>query len=79
MPAASVPLLRDAKDNHTHSKEVFCRKYEEEMSQVEVKPDPTLCPQFHPSMSQRELPVPIYVTRGEIQRLDNAHDLHGEP
>ncbi|XP_076418190.1 plexin-B3 isoform X5 [Peromyscus maniculatus bairdii] len=32
--------------------------------------------QFHPSMSQRELPVPIYVTRGEIQRLDNAHDLH---
>uniref|UniRef100_A0A8C9P095 Plexin-B3 n=1 Tax=Spermophilus dauricus TaxID=99837 RepID=A0A8C9P095_SPEDA len=34
--------------------------------------------QFHPSMSQRELPVPIYVTRGEVQRLDNAHALHGE-
>ncbi|KAI6050509.1 PLXNB3 [Marmota monax] len=32
--------------------------------------------QFHPSMSQRELPVPIYVTRGEVQRLDNAHALH---
>nr|XP_021512074.1 plexin-B3 isoform X4 [Meriones unguiculatus] len=32
--------------------------------------------QFHPSMSQWELPVPIYVTRGESQRLDNAGDLH---
>ncbi|MBZ3872985.1 Plexin-B3 [Sciurus carolinensis] len=32
--------------------------------------------QFHPSMSQRELPVPIYVTRGEVQRLDNAHAFH---
>ncbi|XP_012668644.1 plexin-B3 [Otolemur garnettii] len=32
--------------------------------------------QFHPPMSQRELPVPIYVTRGEAQRLDNAHALH---
>ncbi|XP_063136231.1 plexin-B3 isoform X4 [Rattus norvegicus] len=32
--------------------------------------------QFHPSMSQWELPVPIYVTRGEIQRLDNTGDLH---
>lgn len=30
-------------------------------------------------MSQWELPVPIYVTRGEIQRLDNTGDLHGEP
>lgn len=29
-------------------------------------------------MAQRELPVPIYVTRGEGQRLDNAHTLHGE-
>lgn len=35
-------------------------------------------PQFHPSMAQRELPVPIYVTRGEGQRLDNARTLHGE-
>ncbi|KAM5289927.1 plexin-B3 isoform 3-T3 [Glossophaga mutica] len=32
--------------------------------------------QFHPSMAQRELPVPIYVTRGEGQRLDNARTLH---
>ncbi|XP_065771244.1 plexin-B3 isoform X1 [Muntiacus reevesi] len=32
--------------------------------------------QFQPSMVQRELPVPIYVTRGEGQRLDNAHTLH---
>lgn len=30
-------------------------------------------------MAQRELPVPIYVTRGEGQRLDNARTLHGEP
>ena len=29
-------------------------------------------------MVQRELPVPIYVTRGEGQRLDNAHSLHGQ-
>ncbi|XP_021107976.1 plexin-B3 isoform X4 [Heterocephalus glaber] len=33
--------------------------------------------QFHPSTSQWELPVPIYVTRGETQRLDNALTLHG--
>ncbi|KAM6151636.1 plexin-B3 [Rhynchocyon petersi] len=32
--------------------------------------------QFHPSTSQRELRVPIYVTRGEAQRLDNADPLH---
>lgn len=32
--------------------------------------------QFHPPMAQRELPVPIYVTRGEGQRLDNARPLH---
>ncbi|XP_023608751.1 LOW QUALITY PROTEIN: plexin-B3 [Myotis lucifugus] len=32
--------------------------------------------QFHPPMAQRELPVPIYVTRGEGQRLDNAQPLH---
>ncbi|XP_063577195.1 plexin-B3 isoform X5 [Pongo abelii] len=32
--------------------------------------------QFYPSMSQRELPVPIYVTQGEAQRLDNAHALY---
>uniref|UniRef100_A0A8C0WEU9 Plexin-B3 n=5 Tax=Castor canadensis TaxID=51338 RepID=A0A8C0WEU9_CASCN len=32
--------------------------------------------QFHASMSQRELLVPIYVTRGEVQRLDNARTLH---
>ncbi|XP_017194059.2 plexin-B3 isoform X1 [Oryctolagus cuniculus] len=32
--------------------------------------------QFHPSLSQRELPVPIYVTRGEAQRLDNAGAVH---
>ncbi|XP_023581194.1 plexin-B3 [Trichechus manatus latirostris] len=32
--------------------------------------------QFHPSTSQRELRVPIYVTRGEAQRLDNADGLH---
>uniref|UniRef100_A0A8D1N0M1 Plexin-B3 n=3 Tax=Sus scrofa TaxID=9823 RepID=A0A8D1N0M1_PIG len=32
--------------------------------------------QFYPSVAQRELPVPIYVTRGEGQRLDNAHTLH---
>ncbi|XP_063102645.1 plexin-B3 isoform X2 [Cavia porcellus] len=32
--------------------------------------------QFHPSTSQWELPVPIYVTRGETQRLDNARTLH---
>ncbi|XP_021107974.1 plexin-B3 isoform X2 [Heterocephalus glaber] len=32
--------------------------------------------QFHPSTSQWELPVPIYVTRGETQRLDNALTLH---
>ncbi|XP_012589946.1 PREDICTED: plexin-B3 isoform X2 [Condylura cristata] len=32
--------------------------------------------QFHPFMAQRELPVPIYVTRGEGQRLDNARSLH---
>ncbi|XP_049727979.1 plexin-B3 isoform X3 [Elephas maximus indicus] len=32
--------------------------------------------QFHPSTSQRELRVPIYVTRGETQRLDNADLLH---
>ncbi|XP_023561152.1 plexin-B3 isoform X1 [Octodon degus] len=31
---------------------------------------------FHPSTSQWELPVPIYVTRGETQRLDNARTLH---
>ncbi|XP_058147735.1 plexin-B3 isoform X3 [Dasypus novemcinctus] len=31
--------------------------------------------QFRPSTSQRELPVPIYVTRGEVQRLDNAAPL----
>lgn len=42
------------------------------------KPDPALHPQFHPSTSQWELPVPIYVTRGETQRLDNARTLHGE-
>lgn len=41
--------------------------------------DPALHPQFHPSLSQRELPVPIYVTRGEAQRLDNAAALLGEP
>lgn len=41
-------------------------------------PDPALRPQFYPSVAQRELPVPIYVTRGEGQRLDNAHTLHGE-
>uniref|UniRef100_A0A8C5P0T2 Plexin-B3 n=1 Tax=Jaculus jaculus TaxID=51337 RepID=A0A8C5P0T2_JACJA len=32
--------------------------------------------QFHLAMSQRELLVPIYVTRGEVQRLDNARALH---
>ncbi|XP_045851917.1 plexin-B3 isoform X3 [Meles meles] len=32
--------------------------------------------QFRPSMAQPELPVPIYVTRGKGQRLDNAHTLH---
>ncbi|XP_004717659.2 plexin-B3 isoform X2 [Echinops telfairi] len=32
--------------------------------------------QFQPSTSQRELRVPIYVTRGEAQRLDNASPLH---
>eukprot|EP00069_Balaena_mysticetus_P006685 bmy_18759T0 len=32
--------------------------------------------QFQPSMAQPELPVPIYVTRGEGQRLDNARTLH---
>ncbi|XP_049623424.1 plexin-B3 isoform X2 [Suncus etruscus] len=32
--------------------------------------------QLHPIMAKRELPVPIYVTRGEGQRLDNAHSLH---
>ncbi|XP_011857643.1 PREDICTED: plexin-B3 isoform X1 [Mandrillus leucophaeus] len=32
--------------------------------------------QFYPSMSQRELPVPIYVTQGEAQRLDNAQALY---
>ncbi|XP_074180278.1 plexin-B3 isoform X2 [Rhinolophus sinicus] len=32
--------------------------------------------QFHPSMTQRELLVPIYVTRGKGQRLDNAGTLH---
>ncbi|XP_036082883.1 plexin-B3 isoform X2 [Rousettus aegyptiacus] len=32
--------------------------------------------QFHPSMAQLELPVPIYVTRGKEQRLDNARTLH---
>ncbi|XP_031199293.1 plexin-B3 [Mastomys coucha] len=32
--------------------------------------------EFQPSMPQWELSVPIYVTRGEIQRLDNAGDLH---
>ncbi|XP_006877284.1 PREDICTED: plexin-B3 [Chrysochloris asiatica] len=32
--------------------------------------------QFHPATSQRELRVPIYVTRGETQRLDNAGPLH---
>lgn len=31
--------------------------------------------QFQPFMAQREVPVPIYVTRGEGQRLDNAHSL----
>ncbi|KAL0588394.1 Plexin-B3 [Plecturocebus cupreus] len=31
--------------------------------------------QFHPSMSQRELSVPIYVTQGKAQRLDNARAL----
>lgn len=49
-----------------------------QLPQVGVKSDSALHPQFHPSMSQRELPVPIYVTRGEVQRLDNAHALHGE-
>lgn len=32
--------------------------------------------QFHPSMTQRELLVPIYVTRGKGQRLDNAGTLY---
>ncbi|XP_006900046.1 PREDICTED: plexin-B3 [Elephantulus edwardii] len=32
--------------------------------------------QFHPLTSQRELRVPIYVTRGEAHRLDNAEPLH---
>uniref|UniRef100_G1RSY4 Plexin B3 n=1 Tax=Nomascus leucogenys TaxID=61853 RepID=G1RSY4_NOMLE len=32
--------------------------------------------QFYPSMSQRELPVPIYVTQGKAQRLDNARALY---
>ncbi|XP_037677178.1 plexin-B3 isoform X3 [Choloepus didactylus] len=32
--------------------------------------------QFRPATSQRELPVPIYVTRDEGQRLDNAAALH---
>uniref|UniRef100_A0ABI7VS19 Sema domain-containing protein n=1 Tax=Felis catus TaxID=9685 RepID=A0ABI7VS19_FELCA len=32
--------------------------------------------QFYPSMAQQELPVPIYITRGKGQRLDNAHALH---
>ncbi|XP_007955389.1 plexin-B3 [Orycteropus afer afer] len=32
--------------------------------------------QFHPSASQRELQVPIYVTRGQAQRLDNADPLY---
>ncbi|XP_058390946.1 plexin-B3 [Diceros bicornis minor] len=32
--------------------------------------------QFHPSMAQRELPVPIYVTWGKGQRLDNTRPLH---
>ncbi|XP_060038552.1 plexin-B3 isoform X3 [Erinaceus europaeus] len=31
--------------------------------------------QFQPFMAQREVPVPIYVTRGEGQRLDNAPSL----
>lgn len=43
-----------------------------------VGPDPPFHSQFQPSMVQRELPVPIYVTRGEGQRLDNAHSLHGQ-
>lgn len=43
-----------------------------------AQPDPTLHPQFYPSMAQQELPVPIYITRGKGQRLDNAHALHGE-
>ncbi|XP_077745772.1 plexin-B3 isoform X2 [Canis aureus] len=32
--------------------------------------------QLRPSVAQRELRVPIYVTRGKAQRLDNAHTLH---
>ncbi|XP_042830775.1 plexin-B3 isoform X2 [Panthera tigris] len=32
--------------------------------------------QFYLSMAQQELPVPIYITRGKGQRLDNAHTLH---
>ncbi|KAG8513830.1 Plexin-B3 [Galemys pyrenaicus] len=31
---------------------------------------------FQPFMAQQELPVPIYITRGEGQRLDNARSLH---
>ncbi|XP_042523487.1 plexin-B3 [Dipodomys spectabilis] len=32
--------------------------------------------QFHLSLSRRELPVPVYVTWGEVQRLDNAQAIH---
>ncbi|XP_057574839.1 plexin-B3 isoform X2 [Hippopotamus amphibius kiboko] len=32
--------------------------------------------QFQPRLARRELLVPIYVTRGEGQRLDNARTLH---
>ncbi|XP_012517419.1 PREDICTED: plexin-B3 [Propithecus coquereli] len=32
--------------------------------------------QFRTSVSQQELRVPVYVTRGEAQRLDDAHALH---
>ncbi|XP_054937500.1 plexin-B3 isoform X1 [Physeter macrocephalus] len=41
-----------------------------------VGPDPAPRPQFQPSMAQRELAVPISVTRGEGQRLDKARTLH---
>lgn len=43
-----------------------------------ARPNPASIHSSAPSMAQRELPVPIYVTRGEGQRLDNARTLHGE-
>lgn len=67
-----------ALNNGTHSGRSVLEEAEVRGAPSWARPDPTLHPQFHSSTAQRELPVPIYVTRGKGQRLDNARTLHGE-